>query len=250
MKWRTLIAVGVTALLIAGAVFLPDMFLSWQERGLYTEKVSVDVQYSRFEVTDSTLVQRLNAMVNINSATALDFSVGAELYWDEEELTERFQEELDALGDLHPALDALAQWVRHLRETPASNGNIVSVPSNLAYLCVVDPSTGNTYFLANLTWDLEESNLNMALDPISGKIVSIHAYGEFLSQVVIPSYWEIADIFSKYLELENIGPIYIDDDMGLFRFQSSSGETVSVACQLYDPWSIFFFPENASGYEN
>lgn len=248
MKWRTLIAVGVTALLIAGAVFLPGQFLSWQERGLYAEKVSVDVQYSLFEVTDSTLVQRLNAMISAGG-TALDFSVGAELYWDEEALMERFQEELDALGKLHPSMDTLAQWMRQLRETPASNGNIVSVPSDLAYLCVVDPSTGNTYFLASLTWSLPESNLTLELDPISGKIVSVHAYGEYLSQEIVPSYWELADIFSQYLELENTGCIYADDSTGVFLLQSSSGETVSVACQLYDPWSIAFFPESASGYE-
>ena len=116
---KTALALFLVAALIGCAVTLPGYLLNRQEARLYQTVAQSTALYTQFEVTDSTLSQRLSAA---GSLTVLDFSVGAKLYWDEAEMREQFLAELDRLTQWVPALGEYTAWVHQVAE-PSAGGD-------------------------------------------------------------------------------------------------------------------------------
>lgn len=196
MNWKLPASIALSALLIVGGVTLPELLLRRQEESLYAQQVNVEVAYSRFERQDTTLVQRLDAARRSGSFTALDFDVGAGLYWSREELMERFAEETSALAQALPSLPGLP----YLAETLSRPAGELDQLVDLSYQCVVDTSTGGTYVFAHL--DLYDGDYaSLFMDTVTGKLVAIGCYPDQLLGVATNAF-DIAQELAAYLGLE------------------------------------------------
>lgn len=221
---KTALALFLVAALIGCAIALPGYLLDRQEAMLYQTVTQTDALYTQFEVTDSTLAQRLNAAAE--TFIALDFSAGARLYWDEAEMLARFMAELDSLTQRVPALTSFTAWVKAVVNSPASAGNLYDGNWQLQYLCAVDASTGQTYLFGRLEL-LADGWVQILMDLPSEKLVSVQCDMPQIYQEAGAEAPEVmADGYAQYLGMENQGLDNGDGRIGIFRFRTSEEETV------------------------
>ena len=213
---KTALALFLVAALIGCAIALPGYLLDRQEAMLYQTVTQTDALYTQFEVTDSTLAQRLNAAAE--TFIALDFSAGARLYWDEAEMLARFMAELDSLTQRVPALTSFTAWVKAVVNSPASAGNLYDGNWQLQYLCAVDASTGQTYLFGRLELladgvgaDSDGSTVREAGECAVRYAPNLSGGGAEAPEVM-------ADGYAQYLGMENQG---LDNGMAGSEFSGS-----------------------------
>ena len=175
---KRVLAVLAALLLGGAALLLPELLLSRQEQRLYAEKEMVSGAGIHYESGNTTLARRLYVLANCSSSTAVDFSVGAQLYYDAQTLGDMFLEELSVLSEAcanfgAPYLQLLARRDTKqegltgpaLQEEVAWRENVY-----LGYSCIMDKTTGDTFFVATLR-DVNDSYLRLCMDMTSGKLI-------------------------------------------------------------------------------
>ena len=243
---KKLTVIFLILLLAGAALVLPELLLSRQEDRLYREKTMTSDEGVQYDAGSTTLARRLYVLGNCGSTTTVDFSVGAQLYYDREELGRRFLEEMELLSTTCPDFRDMYQHLLEHTQDKSYEDMETQLPwqgdLELSYQCVVDRTTGDTFFLAVLgnTGGVCPS---LWMDMTTGKLVQMN-FMEFMSSetrasegglAFYASTEEMMGYVADYLGMDLTGR----PDLGGGLFQLTDRETGEVA---------FLYAHNEPGF--
>ncbi|MGM9640366.1 MAG: hypothetical protein ACI3V3_03270 [Faecousia sp.] len=233
---KKLTVIFLILLLAGAALVLPELLLSRQEDRLYREKTMTSDEGVQYDAGSTTLARRLYVLGNCGSTTTVDFSVGAQLYYDREELAHRFLEEMELLSTTCPDFRDMYRRLLDCTQDKSNEDMETEVlwrgSMELSYQCVVDRTTGDTFFIAQFS-SIDGYSPALWMDMTTGKLIQMN-FTEFMSSetrvsegdlALYASTEEMMGYVADYLDMElSVGP-----DFGDWLFQLTDRETGQTA---------------------
>ena len=170
----TIVAICLVLVLLVAALLCPRVLIWQQRRTLLAPQWGYTKPPVEITKQEGSLLKRVSAIADEAPISQVAFSLGQELYYDRQTLQGKFLEELHLLGTHLPPIAALCQSLEQWLDI---NQNL-----DLSYMCVISPDTGDSFFLAAVSYPLY-----VVMDMTSEKIVCISNY-ELDAQFTAPGF--------------------------------------------------------------